>query len=995
MITKKWWSRMIALWITGIVMLQGKVEASEAADTALSDWIQTLHNDQNGLPTGEANAVLQTKDGYLWIGGYGGLVRYDGKEFRNFCLEESGLTSFGIRALYEDSRGRLLVGTNDQGTFLYQDGRFTACEKEEAELYNSVRCFAEDAEGNVYVGTATGLAKMNEKGEILPVKIQNLENQTVYTISFDENGILWGTAGSGNVFALKKEKEVYWFEPEDLGGNDSYSILAVENNVYIGTAGNRLLCLTMLDAEYGSASYQVESYETGEISTINALCYTREGELWVGSNTGTGWFDASMTLHTVQEKEPISFVNGIVQDYEGSLWFASTRSGVFQLTAGKYLHVDPGAGLSGQSVNASARVAGELYLACNNGLSILDSSWEPVENALTQLLKGTRVRHVSADSRGNLWVGTYSDFGVIRYTPATGETVSVSEKDGLLSNQIRKIMELRDGRIAVAGMRGIDILQGTEIVESYGRDQGLVNPVVLCMLECSDGTLMAGSDGMGIYAIREGQIDNYSKESGLTSGVVLRMREDQKAGGIWISAGSDLFFMDANHQVRKLSNFHGGIGSVFDIQVMEEDIWLMKSSGVIIVPREQLLANENMQITQYGRESGLGANISANSWSLYQEGVLYLCTVDGLFLLDKEYLSQGGTPPKTVVNEVKAQLVNGQYLSFTGQEPIVLPSDTKRLTVRFACLSFQPAPCTVQYELEDFDKDPVIILSDRAGEVSYTNLRGGEYTFRLTAGRTVIEDNGAKIELSIQKELTLWEKPVTWAVAAVVLILLVLLAVRITVEIKTRKMKRRQQEYRDITEQALRTIANTIDAKDKYTNGHSVRVAGYSRELARRLSLSSEEQEKIYYMALLHDIGKIGIPDAILNKSGKLTDEEYEVMRGHTRIGSGILKDFTALPQIGDGALYHHENYNGTGYPEHIRAGEIPLVARIIRAADSYDAMATKRAYRKPMDKDYILKELHQFSGIEFEPDIAAHLVNMIAEGFLPDQEIHEENPEK
>lgn len=107
----------------------------------------------------------------------------------------------------------------------------------------------------------------------------------------------------------------------------------------------------------------------------------------------------------------------------------------------------------------------------------------------------------------------------------------------------------------------------------------------------------------------------------------------------------------------------------------------------------------------------------------------------------------------------------------------------------------------------------------------------------------------------------------------------------------------KQESYKNVIDQALKTFANIIDAKDKYTNGHSMRVAVYSRELARKLGLSEEEQERIYYIAMPHDIGKIGVADGILNKPGKLTPKEQEVIRNHPRIGGEILKDFTSLPE--------------------------------------------------------------------------------------------------
>ena len=194
----------------------------------------------------------------------------------------------------------------------------------------------------------------------------------------------------------------------------------------------------------------------------------------------------------------------------------------------------------------------------------------------------------------------------------------------------------------------------------------------------------------------------------------------------------------------------------------------------------------------------------------------------------------------------------------------------------------------------------------------------------------------------------------------------------------------KQESYKNVIDQALKTFANIIDAKDKYTNGHSMRVAVYSRELARKLGLSEEEQERIYYIAMLHDIGKIGVADGILNKPGKLTPKEQEVIRNHPRIGGEILKDFTSLPGICEGARYHHERYDGTGYNEGLKGEEIPFYARIICVADSYDAMAADRCYSRGLDAETIKKEISSNMGTQFDPEIAAAMLELMEEGKVP-----------
>lgn len=183
-----------------------------------------------------------------------------------------------------------------------------------------------------------------------------------------------------------------------------------------------------------------------------------------------------------------------------------------------------------------------------------------------------------------------------------------------------------------------------------------------------------------------------------------------------------------------------------------------------------------------------------------------------------------------------------------------------------------------------------------------------------------------------------------------------------------------------LTYQALETLANTIDAKDKYTNGHSNRVAKYSMEIAKRMGKDENEAISIYFMGLLHDIGKIGIRDDIINKTNKLSDEEFQVIKNHPIIGYEILRNMTEIPSIEYGARWHHEKYDGSGYPDGLKGDEIPEYARIICVADAYDAMTSTRSYRAAMDQKKVRSEIEKGKGKQFDPAIAQIMIDMINE---------------
>ena len=200
------------------------------------------------------------------------------------------------------------------------------------------------------------------------------------------------------------------------------------------------------------------------------------------------------------------------------------------------------------------------------------------------------------------------------------------------------------------------------------------------------------------------------------------------------------------------------------------------------------------------------------------------------------------------------------------------------------------------------------------------------------------------------------------------------------VEKKTDVVKAQHEKLERISMQIVKTLSGAIDAKDTYTNGHSTRVAEYSREIAKRVGFSEKQQDDIYMMGLLHDVGKIGIPESIINKPARLTEEEYRVIQNHPAMGAKILSNITEFPKLATGARWHHERYDGKGYPDGIAGEDIPVEARMIAIADAYDAMSSRRSYRDALTQDYIRGELVKGRGTQFDPIFTDVMLEMMAE---------------
>lgn len=179
------------------------------------------------------------------------------------------------------------------------------------------------------------------------------------------------------------------------------------------------------------------------------------------------------------------------------------------------------------------------------------------------------------------------------------------------------------------------------------------------------------------------------------------------------------------------------------------------------------------------------------------------------------------------------------------------------------------------------------------------------------------------------------------------------------------------------------SLASAVDAKDAYTHGHSRRVAQYSAELGRALGFDAREIERLELSAILHDVGKIGVPEAVLNKPDRLTAAEMAVMRTHPERGAEILASIRAMRDIVPGVLHHHERFDGQGYPNQLKGDNIPLVARIILVADTFDAMTSSRPYRSSLPVQVAIDEIRRCTATQFDPRLAEVFIDLAERGII------------
>jgi energy-coupling factor transport system substrate-specific component len=312
---------------------------------------------------------------------------------------------------------------------------------------------------------------------------------------------------------------------------------------------------------------------------------------------------------------------------------------------------------------------------------------------------------------------------------------------------------------------------------------------------------------------------------------------------------------------------------------------------------------------------------------------------------------------------------------------VTLPSSVKTVRIRGYALTYSIQNPMLSYYLDGFDKEATLVSKEDMGPVRYTNLAGGNYTYELAVVSTSTGEKQQSIELSINKEKAFYEQIWFYILALLLIALIIVLIVRIYLRFKMKALKKKEEKQRVLIREIVTAFSKTIDMKDKYTKGHSGRVAHYTAMLARELGYDEETVEEYYNIALLHDIGKIGIPGEVLNKPGKLTDEEYEIIKSHSSLGHDVLKDISIMPELAIGAGSHHERPDGKGYPEGLKGDEIPRVAQIIAVADTFDAMYSNRPYRKRMNFDRAVSIIKSVSGVQLAPDVVDAFLRLVEKG--------------
>ena len=963
------------LLVTGVFAFN--VDAWEGAG-----YSAILYDSANGLPTSAANAVVQSSEGFLWIGSYSGLIRYDGNSFHRYD-SSSGVSS--VVSLFEDSRKRLWIGTNDSGVCRLENDRFTFYDREEGLRSSSVRSVTEDPDGNILIATTMGMVYIDPENILHVLDDPQINQEYVCELVPGQDGAIYGVTLAGAFFTVQNLRVSAFYDAEFLGLGVINTLLPDPDRpgfVYLGTQNSTVIHGDLSNKMQDSRVISVEPLK--QINSIRKI----DNLIWLCADNGIGYLDQDLNYTQMRDLPMTNSVDHIIADYEGNLWFTSSRQGLMKIVPNRFTDVFNIARLAPHVVNTTCVHGDFLYIGTDTGLIVLNQEFQSVENDLTDLLQGVRIRCIRADSSGALWLCTNSDYGLICYHADSGEYKIYNTQNGLASNRARMILELQDKKIAVATNAGVNLIQDGEIIATYNNAQGISNMEVLCIEENLDGRLYFGSDGDGIYVVENGKISRISRDNGLSSEVILRILRDPKDPDLfWIITSNSIAYM-RDEAVTTLKNFP--YSNNFDLYFDDnERVWVLSSNGIYVVKRDDLLQdNENnnhkIDYTFYDTKCGLPCAATANSYScVTQDGVLYIAASNGVSGVN---IFDDTDDARNVRLSVPFLMADDNYIPVPSDGEVRVPANCRRLTIYPYAFTYSLNNPHVRYSLEGFDDVPIEITRQDLNAVSYTNLRGGTYHFNLALMNTITGDTARSLSVTIVKEKTIYEHFWFRILLSVLFAILAAGVVALYFRHKTKVLLRKQEENKLFINELASAFASCIDMKDHYTNGHSHRVAKYTAMIAEKMGKSKEETENIYNIALLHDVGKISIPDSVLNKPGKLTDDEFAIMKSHSARGYEILKEISIAPDLALGAGYHHERLDGKGYPRGLSGDQIPEIAQIIAVADTFDAMYSNRPYRKKLPIETVAAEIQRIAGTQLNADIVRVFMDLINSGAFNDE---------
>lgn len=726
---KKELMKKVAFGLAVMLVLASLLGNSYAyADNSIS-FIEKLYNSDNGLVGGCLNDVAMTRDGSMWIATYGGLFRFNGTKF---TLIDNLSTVRSVQTLFVDEEDRLWAGTQDAGvTLLNIDMTSVTLDMNTGLPSNSVKCISRDSNGLYYFGTTEGLVLAQyDNGNVNILKL-NKDAGNIRDLAPTPSGYMIVMDNRGKVVCYRDADPVATLNMGEMAANGI--IVAPNGDIYIGTGSDVILVY-----EYSSVGFRlIKELKATGLKSIRDFYFDNSGVIYVAADNGIGYFDSSRHFSLIETGIFNNSIEHIMKDYQGNLWFTSSRCGLLCLVKSSFIDVFKLCNEKTTVCNAVKEWNGYLYVATNTGLKILDvSEGKSIKNEVTKSLDAVRIRSLDTDRSGNLLIATYEK-GLLELDVNGGLKEYIDPEE--TEKKIRVVHTLSDGTIITSSDAGIVFLKDHEVLGKLRLGEELSGGTVLNIFETTDGTLLCGTDADGIAVIKNMKPERYiTRENGLPSGVILRIVNDENGNGYFVLTGSGLCYMDKSFGIKEITMPYY---NNFDIAVnSSSELFILGGAGIYICGYKNLMQEGKMETyTLLDTKAGLPGGITSNAWNYVTEDEhLYICGTSGMYMLDLNNYEMTIDEFKT---KITAIIRDGVYEDVTQVGTIFIPKDTDRIELNLEINNYTTADPYVTYYMSGVDSEKITVLSSKLGGVTYYDIPYGNHEFVIS----VVDDKGREL----------------------------------------------------------------------------------------------------------------------------------------------------------------------------------------------------------------------------------------------------------
>jgi putative nucleotidyltransferase with HDIG domain len=956
-----------------------------------------------GLTNLGVKGLYQDKKGFLWVSTENGIYRYDGERFQPFGANEGIPASSGV-AFGEAPDGSLLAG-GEIGLFRKTGERFEPLSMPGAKHVSWFSGIHSDGKGSTWLATDAGLMVMNRRNAApgftfrLVAKAAGVEKPNTFGLLVEDNAVWYGCdtqlcrlqAGQVTVFGKKAGlPSSQWKGIQRSGDGDLWA------------QGRSQVAVL----RRGSLRFEIPESPFRRRGMKGVLSVDSAGRPIFGTNDGLTIRDSNSWINVGRSSGLKGSVYCVLQDREGSLWIGLLGRGLVRWVGyGEWEAFTSDSGLGSDIVYEVLPLAdGKIWVATEAGLFHGEKVHEVWTWRRQPQLGTFSIHSIRADQLGRLWLGTESE-GAARFNPATGEIEWFTEKQGLNAKSPFIVTLDSRNRIWAASERGLFVADLNSLrfvqVEQVGKIR------VWDTIEAANGDIWVGTD-KGLFRLSKGIWSQLTQSDGLSHDVILSLAA-AKNGDVWVGyrfgGGLDQVQMrDARPKIVHPANNPGGKPATvyflgFDSR---QRLWAGTDRGVDVW--------DGSAWNHYDRRDGLiWDDCDLNGFSAGPDGSVWIGTSGGLARFTAPHAASRAYAPEVIYTKV---ILGGKEVN-----PASSPSvdhTFNMLHTRFSALTFaRESSVLFRYRLTPlFDE----WHETQEHELQFDGLPAGKYQLRVLARDGWGRWSAEQATFSFQILAPWWRPWVLPGLLGVPLLVVVLLSrlrgaamrrrqaklIRL-VEERTGELKEANthllrlsrlehdkkladeerahaEEVALLNRRAIEALALAIEAKDQTTHDHLQRVEIYAVEVAKEMGLDESQLEALRAAALLHDVGKLAVPEYIISKPGRLTPEEFEKMKIHTVVGAEIVEQIGFPYPVAPIVRSHHEKWNGLGYPDGLCGEAIPIGARILGAVDCLDALVSDRQYRRALPLAEAMKMVQSEAGVSYDPAVVEILARRIGD---------------